>query len=424
MRAILEIMRLELIRFFADPKGAVLTVMMPLALGALLGMLFAPDALSGQVKLLVADEDGGPEIKGLIEALGESGALSVEAVTRAAGEAEVRAGRAPALLVIPPGTAEALAPARLLDGERPTAPLLYDPARAAERARAEGALQRAVIRHTLAGLARPQALAQLLRSLSAKAAALPGPVAARAQALLSESAALLETLATGPGISGLSLSLDSLPPPLRVEAAAVSEGNGAGGYQPYAHTFAGMLCQFLMFMAAGLARGLIADRGRGITDRIAAAPIRPAMALLGAGAGAALIALLGSVVVYGIAIPVFAVPVDGSWLGLGLVLVGQAVFIGGFTLLLAGLGRTERQVETLGTFVILTASFLGGAWIPSFLMPSWVQGLAHGVPVWWATEGLAAMTWRGLELHTALTAAGALVGFGVASGAVGLWRLR
>ncbi|MFN3202601.1 MAG: ABC transporter permease [Bradymonadia bacterium] len=421
MRAIIHVLQVELVRFFADPKGAVLTVLMPLTLGALLGMLFSPDALSGQVQLLVADEDGGPRVQALIQALDDDDGIRVERVSVADGEAAVTAGRVPALLVIPQGTDAALSPRQLLEQPRPVLPLRFDPARAAERARLEGSLRRTVARHIVSTVLAPKPLAELLEGLKGKLAMLPAVLAERIRAVVTEIQRVLRDLpdiSLGPeGIGG------ALPPPVNIVAEQVSEGQGTE-YHPYAHTFAGMLCQFLMFMAASMARGLIADGQRGALSRLRAAPVEGWQILVGAGCGASVVALLGSLLVYGVAIPVFGVTVEGSWLGLGAVLVGQAIFIGGFMLLLAGLGRTERQVETVGTFVILTMSFLGGAWIPAFLMPEWVQGLGHAVPTWWATEGLAAMTWRGLPLSAALASAGALTGFGLFCAAVGLKRFR
>lgn len=421
MRGAWRVLEVELRRFVADPKGAVLTIIMPLVLGGLLGMLFAPRALSGKVQMLVVDEDGGPEVAALLAALEGSDALDVTRMSRAEGEAAVARGRWPLMVVLPEGTSASLKPGGLLARPRPKAALIFDPARGPERARAEGAIRRLLARHTMSTLLSPEALAQFLTALRDRLPPLPGEYTARVRAFLGEGAALARGLSA---LEGVLPEGGGLPPPIELSAAPATGGNQGQGYQSYAHTFAGMLCQFLMFMAAGLARGLIADRKRGVLARVQVAPMPRWHALLGAGLGATVIALMGSAVVYGVAVPVFGVRVDGSWAGLLLVLLAQGVFIGGFTLLLAGLGRTERQVETMGTFIILTVSFIGGAWIPSFLMPEWAQLLGHGVPTWWATEGLAAMTWRGLPFEAALAPAGALVGFGALLGAVGIWRFR
>jgi ABC-2 type transport system permease protein len=38
---------------------------------------------------------------------------------------------------------------------------------------------------------------------------------------------------------------------------------------------------------------------------------------------------------------------------------------------------------------------LGGAWIPTFIFPAWLQKATVFVPTRWAIDGLDAMTWRG-----------------------------
>ena len=41
---------------------------------------------------------------------------------------------------------------------------------------------------------------------------------------------------------------------------------------------------------------------------------------------------------------------------------------------------------------------LGGAWVPTFIFPAWLQQFTLVVPVRWAVDGLDAMTWRGIGL--------------------------
>ncbi len=50
-----------------------------------------------------------------------------------------------------------------------------------------------------------------------------------------------------------------------------------------------------------------------------------------------------------------------------------------------------------------------GATIPTLVMPGWVQTASQALPTFWATEGLAAMTWRGLEFQRALLPSAVLI---------------
>jgi ABC-2 type transport system permease protein len=53
---------------------------------------------------------------------------------------------------------------------------------------------------------------------------------------------------------------------------------------------------------------------------------------------------------------------------------------------------------------------LGGAWVPTFVFPAWMQKLTLIVPARWAVDGLDAMTWRGLGLEAAWAPIAAMLG--------------
>jgi ABC-2 type transport system permease protein len=67
---------------------------------------------------------------------------------------------------------------------------------------------------------------------------------------------------------------------------------------------------------------------------------------------------------------------------------------------------------------------LGGAWIPMFLFPQWLQKLTVVVPTRWAMDGLEAMTWRGLGIQAAVVPMAVLLLFAVVFGALAVARFR
>jgi ABC-2 type transport system permease protein len=73
---------------------------------------------------------------------------------------------------------------------------------------------------------------------------------------------------------------------------------------------------------------------------------------------------------------------------------------------------------------VLVMLMLGGAWMPSFLFPAWLQQLTVAIPTRWAIDGLDAMTWRGLDLASALTSSAVLLGFAAVFLLLALWRFR
>jgi ABC-2 type transport system permease protein len=95
-----------------------------------------------------------------------------------------------------------------------------------------------------------------------------------------------------------------------------------------------------------------------------------------------------------------------------------------FGILIAAIGRTPQAVRGVSMLAVLVMLMLGGAWIPSFLFPAWLQQLTFVVPTRWAIDGLEAMTWRGLDITSALTTSAALLGFAALFALAALWRFR
>jgi len=67
---------------------------------------------------------------------------------------------------------------------------------------------------------------------------------------------------------------------------------------------------------------------------------------------------------------------------------------------------------------------LGGAWVPSFIFPEWLQTASLAVPTRWAVDALDAMTWRGQPFAEALLPAAVMLGFSAAFMAIAIWRFR
>ena len=73
-----------------------------------------------------------------------------------------------------------------------------------------------------------------------------------------------------------------------------------------------------------------------------------------------------------------------------------------FGLLVAALGNSPATARGVTTLAVLMMVMLGGAWVPTFIFPAWLQQFTLIVPVRWAVDGLDAMTWRGIGLSGAL----------------------
>jgi ABC-2 type transport system permease protein len=67
---------------------------------------------------------------------------------------------------------------------------------------------------------------------------------------------------------------------------------------------------------------------------------------------------------------------------------------------------------------------LGGAWVPSFIFPPWLQKITVYIPTRWAVDGLDGMVWRGLPFSDAVMPIVVLLGFAAAFGILAVTRFR
>jgi len=415
------LVRKDLRVFFADRNGALMAFVLPVLLASLISMLFAGRSRTGTVELLVVDQDQGPATRALVAALDSEASLVVIEVPLDEARRRIERGQAGVALVLPVGTSQALRPSRLFVGEPVAVTLLNDPSRDIEAELVAGLFQRTEIQESARGLGTTSGRLALLEDLSPSANGAWTAVLAAATALAKSDDATGKATGTpaqgAPAKGGMQLPLTLVPTPV------VAAGSDAG-YNSYAHNFAGMLCMFMLFLAQDLARTLLQERASGVLVRTRLAASRPLVPLIAIASSTTLLGLTLTGVVFGVGIAIFGIELRGGIVAFVTMALAISIFAGGFAVLLAGLARSEKQVSAIGTAVVLLSSFIGGAWYPRFMMPEWLQRVSSAVPTSWATDGLAAATWRGLPLTSALLPAGLLALTGALFIAIGKWRFR
>lgn len=211
-------------------------------------------------------------------------------------------------------------------------------------------------------------------------------------------------------------------PFIQREVAVTSRDNIQ--YNGYAHAFAGMVVQFILFLGIDFGINLVQQRQRGLWKRFRAAPLSPAVLLGSRVVSAAIISFFVIVVNFLFARLIFGVRVEGSMAGFVGVSAAFALMTASFGLLVATLGKTPEATRGLAIFATLLAVMLGGAWIPMFLFPQWLQKVTPVMPKRWAVDGLEAMTWRGLGRSAALGPMAVLLAFALVFNLIAVTRFR
>ncbi len=418
------IVRKDLAVFFSDKKGAAMVIVVPTVLGVLMGTIFDPGDGPSPLEVAVVDLDGGAAVGDLVKRLDAEASIEVVAMGEAEARAAVEAGDMGVALRFAPGCSEKLSPqAMFVSGDRTGLTLWVDPSRQTEADIVTGLLTKTMMESVFAKVGDPTAQRKMFDDLRAGLGNDAGSRPGLAK-FLEDGAAFAEENDAAQKADPAAGGGMALSPPLTVKAEALVAAGPSAGFNSHAHTFAGMLMQFLLFSASSHAKGLFAERTSGTLDRLRMTRASPTQILLGSATALGLVSLLATAVVFGVGVLFFDVQFRSGLPALAVVAVGQAALTGSFALLLAGLAHSEKQLDAVGTLAILTLCFVSGAWVPAFMLPGFLHTLAPLVPTRWLLDGMAGATWRGLGLGHALQTMGVLFAFSAAFAAIGIKRFR
>jgi ABC-2 type transport system permease protein len=126
---------------------------------------------------------------------------------------------------------------------------------------------------------------------------------------------------------------------------------------------------------------------------------------------------------FGISVVVFGIRL-GHLPALVMVSLALAAAANGLGLLVAALGKTEPQVNSLSVLLAVTLSALGGMMVPTFIMPDLMKTLSLFTPHAWALAGYHDVIIRGLGVREVLTETAVLLGFASFLFVIALWRFR
>ncbi|MEP6884581.1 MAG: ABC transporter permease [Gammaproteobacteria bacterium] len=380
MLAIRALIRNDLRIYMTDRRAMIIGVLVPILIAAFFGYVFGGNgnAEAGKIPLAIVDEDQSEVSRAIAAGLAEAPLVSVQALDRSQAEQRVRTGKVQVAAVIPKnfGAAATLA---FLSGEmKPQVEFLLDPSQ------------------SMSGLVVEGLFTQLSMREISKIALNGNPV---------------------PGLQhGLSI-------PYIVATTKVTTAQNIP-YNGYAHSFAGMTTQFILL--AGIDAGilLLMARERGIWQRLRSAPLSKTQFLLARTIATTLISLFQFTLIYIAAIAIFGVHIGGSALGFAALAVALCLLNATFGLMLASIGGSAAATRGIAVLATLVLVMVGGAWVPSFVFPKWLQQASLILPTRWAVDGLDAMTWRGLGLHAALVPVAVLCATATLCLVIAVWRFR
>ena len=445
MNAFIALVRKDLVLHFSNRRAVLMSVVAPILIAAFFGSLFGgSDKGPAQIPVVVTDLDQSETSARIVANLRGDPALRLSEASATEAQAQVRAGKQRAAVQLPAGFGAQASKALFGAATKPEVVVFYDPSQAMVLPMVKGLLAQHVMEPvSQSAFSSDSPVVRDMRAQMQQAGNLPEE---RRQALVSmfDSIALVQALPAPPSAAPASAA-DAAAAPVATSASAAADAAtpARGGlgipfstrdeaavselgaqYNSYAHAFAGMGVQFILLMGVDMGVGLLLMRRMGLWKRLRAAPLSRAQLLGSRIASCALIGLIVFAVVYAVAVAFFGVRVSGSVAGFVAVLVAFALLTSSFGLMVAALGRTPEATRGLAILATLLMVMLGGAWLPSFIFPPWLQTVSMWMPTHWAVDGLDAMTWRGLPLQAALLPVAAMLGFTFLFSAVALARFQ
>ena len=429
MRPIFAMIRKDLQLFLTDRRAVIMSLVAPIAIASFFGAIFsgAQSGETARIPIAIVDQDNSAVSKGIITGVQTDKNLAVTTPSADAARAGVKKGDLTVAVIIPPGFGDAAGRAFFSATAKPELTLLYDPSHGPELGLVRGVMTEHVMQSVSAemftGDQGRKLVDETLQQLDASG--VTGLNSSQQSMLrdLLQSARKFYTDANTTTSAPAQGAPRGFTLPYTLAEEAMTSGDNVA-YNGYAHSFAGMAIQFLLFASIDLGTGILLERQRGLWKRLRSAPLSRLSLLLGKAASGTLISLITLVVSFAFAIIVFKVRIHGSLLGFAGVAVATAVMASTFGLLIAALGKTPGGTRGIAILAVLLMVMLGGAWVPSFIFPAWLQRLTVVVPARWAVDGFDAMTWRGLGLGAAVAPVGVMLGFAVLFGALAVMRFR
>jgi ABC-2 type transport system permease protein len=167
---------------------------------------------------------------------------------------------------------------------------------------------------------------------------------------------------------------------------------------------------------------LVTERTHGTLVRLRMAPLTRAQILAGKALACFSSIMIVELVLFAIAWNFGVRPTSMPILALAG--VSAAICFVGFMMLVAGMGRTEETASGAAWAVLMPLTMLGGAMVPSFVMPHWMQSIGVISPVRWAMLAIEGGVWRNFSIGEMVMPCAILITTGIICFALGTRSLK
>lgn len=417
MKPLLALARADIVMYLSNRRALLVTFAAPIFIAAFFGfVLGGPPKKPARVPIAVVDLDSSLVSKSIVAAMKADSTFEIQEVAEPEAINLVRAGKARAATVIPARFGDSATRSLFQPGaKKPEIAVHYDPSQAITLSLVKGLLAEHVINAVTSAAFSPEVELPIIANMREEMKNSDKLDELRRRDLLALFDSIERVQKGGTSSDGATKggAIPGLSMPFATRELEVTSG-GERKYNSFAHAFAGMGVQFILFMGIELGMAVLLMRRQGIWKRLRAAPVSRALLFGSRIVSGTVIACILFAGIYAAAFAFFGVRIEGSYVGFVGVGITFALLTATFGLLIAAVGRTPEATRGIAIVATLLLVMLGGAWVPTFVFPEWLQTATLVVPTRWAIDGLDAMTWRGLGIEAAFAPIGVMLAFSAA----------
>ncbi|MGD9584926.1 MAG: ABC transporter permease [Lysobacterales bacterium] len=415
MNAIFAIATKDLRLLLRNRATLFFTFVWPLLMAIGFGLMFGGEGERAKMRVLIDDQDRSAASQAFVAGLLALDSVSMERAERSAATAQVKRGRAVALIAIPAGFGAASE--RLFYGDPATVDVLIDPSRKAEIGMLEGLLMQVASQDMSRKMTQINQDSSWLQTARRDTADLDDDQRQRFDALFNA----LENLPQDAPADAAGNDATPAWQPLKVQTQSL-QSDRRGPRNPFAITFPQGMLWGLVGCLMGFASGFAQEREKGTWLRLRTGPLGTRRLMAGKALAAMIALVVVQLVLLLLARLVFGLTVE-SLPALVLVVAASAVAFTGLMLLISSAGRTVQGVSSAGWAALMPMMMVGGGMIPLIAMPAWMATVSAFSPVSWSLRSLEGAIWRGYQWSDYLWPVTGMVLLGAVAFLLGARRL-
>lgn len=153
------------------------------------------------------------------------------------------------------------------------------------------------------------------------------------------------------------------------------------------HGVPGIAVMFGALLVPNLGFGVFREHGWNTWDRLRSGTHRTGELVLGKLLAPFGVALAQQVVLFVVGGAVYGLHVEGSFIALALVVASLCLLLVSMAMAMVSVTRTVMQFNALASLLGFLMAGVGGALIPSDLLPEWADTIGRVTPIRWVMEG-------------------------------------